>query len=251
MEINFLFFISVVPAIILYGIAKSGLGGSISLISVPLMTLVMPLNQALAIILPILIFSDIIAVYRFRREFDFSTLKIMIPFAAFGIIFGYFTFTFFSEELLKFIVGIMGFLFAGHYFVFKKKKIIPTKKNIFKGALCSSIAGFTSFCVHAGGTPTSIYLLPLRLKKEIYVGTRIIFFTFVNLIKLPLYVYLSMVNLETFSHSLMLMPLAIIGIFIGYRILKIIEENLFYNIIYTLILVTSSKLIYDYLFLSL
>ena len=104
MEINFLFFISVVPAIILYGIAKSGLGGSISLISVPLMTLVMPLNQALAIILPILIFSDIIAVYRFRREFDFSTLKIMIPFAAFGIIFGSFTFTFFSEELLKFIV---------------------------------------------------------------------------------------------------------------------------------------------------
>ena len=89
------------------------------------------------------------------------------------------------------------------------------------------------------------------MKKEIYVGTRVFFFTFVNLIKLPLYVYLSMVNLETFSHSLMLMPLAIIGIFIGYRILKIIEENLFYNIIYTLILVTSSKLIYDYLFLSL
>ena len=53
MEINLLFFVSVVPAIVLYGIAKSGLGGSISLISVPLMTVVMPLNQALAIILPL------------------------------------------------------------------------------------------------------------------------------------------------------------------------------------------------------
>ena len=62
MEINSLFFISVVPAIVLYGIAKSGLGGSISLISVPLMTVVMPLQQALAIILPILIFSDMIAI---------------------------------------------------------------------------------------------------------------------------------------------------------------------------------------------
>ncbi len=251
MELNFLFFITVVPAIVLYGIAKSGLGGSISLISVPLMTLVMPLSQALAVILPILIFSDIIAAYRFRKEFDFNTLKIMIPFAAFGIIIGSFTFTFISEELIKLIVGIMGFLFAGHYFIFKKKKIIATKKNIFKGAICSSIAGFTSFCVHAGGTPTSIYLLPLRLKKEIYVGTRIIFFTFVNLIKLPLYIYLSMVNLETFSQSLMLIPLAIIGIFIGYRILKIIEENVFYNMIYVLILIASSKLIYDFLFLSL
>ena len=120
MEINILFFVSVVPAIVLYGIAKSGLGGSISLISVPLMTVVMPLNQALAIILPILIFSDIIAVYRFRREFDFGTLKLIVPFAAIGIIIGSFTFTYFSEDLLKLIVGIMGFLFSVHYFLFKK-----------------------------------------------------------------------------------------------------------------------------------
>ena len=111
MEINFLFFISVVPGIILYGIAKSGLGGSISLISVPLMTIVMPLQQALAIILPILIFSDLIAVYRFRREFDLSILKIIVPFAGIGIIIGSFTFNNFSEDLLKLIVGIMGFLF--------------------------------------------------------------------------------------------------------------------------------------------
>ena len=246
MEINLLFFISVVPAIILYGIAKSGLGGSISLISVPLMTVVMPLNQALAVILPILIFSDIVAVYRFRREFDFSTLKLIVPFAALGIIIGSFTFKYFSEDLLKLIVGIMGFLFAGHYFLFKKEKKTPTKKNFLKGAIFSSIAGFSSFCVHAGGTPTSIYLLPLRLKKEIYVGTRIIFFTFVNLIKLPLYIYLSMMNFDTLYQSVLLLPLAITGIFIGYKLLKIIDENLFYNIIYALILVSSTKLLIDF-----
>ena len=86
MEINLLFFFTVVPAIILYGIAKSGLGGSMTLISVPLMTIVMPLNQALGIILPILIFSDFIAVYKYRKEFDLGTLKLMVPFAAIGII---------------------------------------------------------------------------------------------------------------------------------------------------------------------
>ena len=89
--------------------------------------------------------------------------------------------------------------------------------------------------------------MPLRLKKEIYVGTRVIFFTFVNLIKLPFYIHLSMVNFQTFKQSMMLLPLAIIGIYIGYKILKIIDEKLFYNILYVLILVTSSKLIYDFL----
>ena len=55
MEINLIFLISVIPAIILFGIAKSGLGGSIALISIPLMTLSMSLTEALAIMLPILI----------------------------------------------------------------------------------------------------------------------------------------------------------------------------------------------------
>ena len=247
MEINILFFFTVVPAIVLFGIAKSGLGGSIALISIPLMTIAMPLTNALGIILPILIFSDFIATYKYRKEYDLETLKLMVPFAAIGIFIGSLTFTFFSEELLKFIIGLMGFLFAGHYFFFKKNKEAKSDKNFLKGGVCSSIAGFTSFCVHAGGTPTSLYLLPLRMKKEIYVGTRIIFFACLNLFKLPLYINLSMTNFETFKQSLILFPVALLGILIGYKLLKIIEEKLFYNILYTLIFITSTKLLYDYL----
>ena len=247
MELNFLFFITVIPAIILYGIAKSGLGGSMTLISIPLMTIVMPLNEALGIVLPILIFSDFIATYKYRKEFDLSTLKLMVPFAAIGVVIGSLTFSYFSEELLKFIIGLMGFLFAGHYFFLKKNKEAKSEKNFLKGGICSTISGFTSFCVHAGGTPVSIYLLPLRLKKEIYVGTRIIFFTFMNLIKLPFYINLSMTNFVTFKQSVILFPVAFIGILIGYKLLKIIDEKLFYNILYALILVSSTKLIFDFI----
>ena len=248
MEINILFFIFVVPAIIIFGIAKSGLGGSIALISIPLMTVVMPLGQALAVILPILILSDFIAVYRFRKDFDLDTLKLIVPFSAVGIFVASITFSYFSEELLKFIIGLMGFFFSAHYFIFKKNKLIPSKKSILKGGVCSTVAGFTSFCVHAGGTPTSIYLLPLRMKKEIYVGTRVVFFTFVNLIKFPFYINLSMITYESFKQSMVLFPLSVVGILIGYQILKHVEENLFYNVIYALILITSSRLVYSYIF---
>ena len=86
------------------------------------------------------------------------------------------------------------------------------------------------------------------LKKEIYVGTRVVFFTFVNLIKFPFYINLSMINLESFKQSMMLFPLSVVGILIGYQILKYVEEALFYNIIYVLILITSSRLVYSYIF---
>ena len=102
----------------------------------------MSLSQALAIILPILIFSDMIAVYRFRKEFDLSTLKLIVPFAGIGIFIGSLTFSYFSEDILKFIVGVMGFLFTVHYFLFKKNKEEKSKKNFLKGGICSTIAGF-------------------------------------------------------------------------------------------------------------
>jgi uncharacterized membrane protein YfcA len=158
MEINLLFFLSVVPAIVLYGIAKSGLGGSISLISVPLMTLVMPLSQALAIILPILIFSDIVAVYRFRKDFDLSTLKLIVPFAGIGIFVGSFTFSYLSEDILKFIVGVMGFLFTIHYFFLKKIKKKNQKKIFLKVVYVQLSQGSQVFvCMQEGHQQVSIY----------------------------------------------------------------------------------------------
>ena len=85
------------------------------------------------------------------------------------------------------------------------------------------------------------------MKKEVYVGTRVIFFTFVNLIKLPFYIHLSMMNFDTIKQSLYLMPLSILGIAIGIKILKIISEELFYNIIYALIFISSTKLIFNFI----
>ena len=97
----------------------------------------------------------------------------MIPFAALGIIIGSLTFSFLTEELLKFLIGLMGFMFSVHYFFFKKNKESKSEKNFIKGVICSNIAGFTSFCVHAGGTPVSICYL-LDEKRNLH-STRIFF----------------------------------------------------------------------------
>jgi hypothetical protein len=56
-----------------------------------------------------------------------------------------------------------------------------------------------------------------------------------------------MTNLVSFKQSVILFPVALVGILIGYRLLKIIEEKLFYNILYALIFISSTKLLYDFL----
>ena len=56
-----------------------------------------------------------------------------------------------------------------------------------------------------------------------------------------------MTSFETFKQSAMLFPVAFFGILIGYKLIKIIEEKLFYNILYILIFISSSRLLYDFL----
>ncbi len=52
------FYIAAVPAVLLYGIGKGGLGGALGIIAVPLMALIIAPTQAAAILLPILLVMD-------------------------------------------------------------------------------------------------------------------------------------------------------------------------------------------------
>jgi uncharacterized protein len=61
------FFIYAVPAVMLVGLSKGGIGGAIGLLGVPLMSLAVDPVQAAAIFLPILIFMDIVALWSWRN----------------------------------------------------------------------------------------------------------------------------------------------------------------------------------------
>ena len=65
-----LFYVAAVPAVILVGLSKGGLGGSMGFIGVPLMALAMPPVQAAAILLPILVLMDMVSLWSWRGIYD-------------------------------------------------------------------------------------------------------------------------------------------------------------------------------------
>ena len=248
METNLDFFLFTAPAIILLGIAKGAAIGSLALIAVPLMLLVMPLTNVLAVLLPILMVMDWITFYKYRKNFSKENLKIMIPAGFLGTVIGFYTFSFFHEEHLKLIIGFIGLGFTLNYYVKINKEIIKQKTSVLKGGFWSIASGFAGFCVHSGGTPISVYLVPLRLEKSVYVGTRITYFFFLNIFKLLFYLPLNIINFDNFKTSLILAPFIPIGILFGFWIVKNVPQKIYYNIIYALIFISSLKLIYENLF---
>ncbi|MEP4194592.1 MAG: TSUP family transporter [Aliishimia sp.] len=70
MELTSAFYVVSILSILLTGISKSGFGGGLGVMSVPLMSLFVAPQFAAAVLMPILLAMDILIVWRYRRTWD-------------------------------------------------------------------------------------------------------------------------------------------------------------------------------------
>lgn len=233
-----------VLAVLIVGISKSGFGGGLGVLSVPLMSLVITPPKAAAILLPLLIAMDMVTVWYYRRTFHKKNLLILLPGAFVGILLGSMFFRYLSEAHIRILIGGLALAFVANY-LFQRKNGTEWGVDVRRGLWWGTVAGFTSFGVHAGGPPINIYLLPQKLDKTIFVGTTVLFFTTVNLAKVIPYAFLGQFSSENLSASLLLGPVALLGVWLGMRLHRIVSEKQFYNLCYLFLFITGGKILYD------
>jgi len=236
------FYAAAVPAMILLGVSKGGFA-SLGILAVPIMALVISPVQAAGITLPILILSDIIAVAAYWRVFDKRTVQIVLPGSIVGIGIAWLTAAWVTEHEVRLIVGAISVLFALNYWFRHRLTQQPHGHDVVKGTFWSIIAGFTSFVSHAGGAPYQMYAVPLRLEPRIFAGTTVLIFAIINAIKTVPYFFLGQFDTANLTASLVLLPISIPATFFGVWLVKKIDIEAFYRIVYALIFVVGIYLI--------
>ena len=111
------FYLLAIPAVLIYGIGKGGLGGALGILAVPMMALVIPPTQAAAILLPILLVMDAFAVRHHYRNADGRVLKTMLPGALLGVVLAGLFLSITPESGLKITVGVLSLLFCFQYWL--------------------------------------------------------------------------------------------------------------------------------------
>ena len=164
------FYLVCVPAVLLYGVAKGGFGGAIAILSVPLMALVMPPTQAAAILLPILVVMDVMVVKTYWGVFDRKTLHYLLPGAMVGTLIGYISADVMSDDYMRVLIGALSLAF-GIQQLSGLRANAGREHSRVGGAAMGTLAGFTSFSIHAGGPPFTMYLLPKQLSPLLFAGT--------------------------------------------------------------------------------
>ena len=241
------FYAAAIPAVLIAGISKGGFGGGVGLVAVPLMALVISPVQAAGIMLPILCLMDLFGAWAYRRRWDGRNLRILLPAALLGIAVGTATFRVFDGDMIRLMLGLLALAFvARHLFGLGAAETGPGRPpDVWRGGFWGLVAGFTTFVAHAGGPPLSIYLLPQRLDRTVFVATATMFYITVNYVKLVPYGWLGQLNTGNLATAAALAPLVPIGMGLGLVLHRRVSDRLFYRLCYGLLAATGSKLLYD------
>ena len=233
-------------AVILVGVSKAGFGGGAASLATPMIALVLPPREAVGILLPLLILSDILSVFHYRKEWVLRPLLLAAPGCVVGVAIGSLLFGAISDTLLQRIIGGICLLFCGIQWLRTKILALEAglRPNWFNGSVAGTCAGLTSTLAHAGGPPMAMYLLPQRLPPRTYMAVTVLFFTFLNAIKVPPYLTHGLIRMETLKTTLVLSPFILAGTALGLWSNRHLSAAAFTKIIYVMLFVSGCKLLF-------
>ena len=108
--------------------------------------------QAAAILLPILMVMDVLALRAYWGEWDTQNLRVLLPAALVGTALGLVTFGSLSADGLRVLVALVALSYALQYFLPRRAGEAGPPRPV-AGLLWGALSGCTSFSVHAGGPP--------------------------------------------------------------------------------------------------
>lgn len=247
------FWAMAVAAVTAVAISKSGFGGALGSMSVPLLLFVLPPKAALGVLLPLFLVIDVWVVYVWRRLLDRRILAFMCAFGLLGQLVGWLLFDYMNDRILTVLIGGLAIMTAANY---GRRRIWPSsqttgeitalvsRKIWQRAALWCGLSGVSSFVSLSGGIPAQIFLLPHGLARQSFVGTLCVYFFVINIAKIPFYLDVGIFDSTTFYVSAWLLPVIPIGVFIGRWLNMRMSDKIFYDISHGILLVMGAKLIF-------
>ena len=238
-----LFYALAIPAVVALGLSKGGFAG-VGQVATPMLALYMPPLEAAAIMLPIIIVQDAAALWVYRKEWNGRLLAIMTPGAVVGVAAGGVLAAYISNDAVRvfiavFTISYVLWIWIGPAQIAREAGNPAVASGVFWGAM----SGFTSTVGQAGAPPYTVYVLALNLPKMVFVSTTAFFFAGVNWMKVVPYLALGQFSAKGFATSLVLLPLAVATNLLGFWLVRITPQELFYKIMYALMFVISFELL--------
>jgi uncharacterized membrane protein YfcA len=187
--------VAIAFAAFLIGFGKAGIGGTTGPFVTVLVALTIPADDAIGLLLPMLIVADGFAVAAHWRQWDRTILLRLLTTGAAGIATASLVISSISEPVLRRIIAVALLGFVAFYIWSKNPRSAANKARQHAWP-AGFIAGVTSTLAHLGGPPVMSYLMTTELKPRPLVATSAAVFAAMNLLKVPAYLLAGLFNAD-------------------------------------------------------
>ena len=237
--------ILIILTAIIVGFTKTGINGGTMLI-IPLLVAKFGGMESTGILLPMLMIGDIYAVYLYRKNIVIQSVLKPLPWAILGIISGAFIGKLISDKVFVTLIAVL-VLLCLFLLVYTKRKgntlVIPSNLLFYIGI--GILSGFASMIGNAAAPIFTLYLMALGYNKKDFIGTNALFFFIINLSKLPIQIFMwNNITWNNFLLTLVMIPFISMGAWIGYKVVKKINEKIFSYIVILMTFIGAIRLFF-------
>jgi uncharacterized membrane protein YfcA len=248
---------------VLISAAKAGFGGTIGVLSFPIMVYACGGDAMLAagIMLPLLVATDLVSLVSWWGKWNARAAWMMLPGAMVGIAAGAAVLWGLrrldgsghaaqaggaANAALMLIVGVIsvGFVLIQAVSTLRGRLVV-FRPVPWQGAATGAAAGVTSTLAHAAGPIATMYLLPQQMPKGTYVATTVLLFAVVNQVKLIPYLALGLINTTTLGAAGVLLPAVVVGALLGLKLHDKVPTRQFTVVVYALLALAGGHMIYQ------
>lgn len=216
---------ALIVAMVVLGIGKAGIKG-FSVIIVITLALIFGDKSSTGVLIPLLVFADILAVSYYKRHVKWEYVFKLLPWMIVGVLVGVYVGNDISEVLFKKIMAAIILVTVLIMLVFEKRKITSVPKNKVFSSSMGFLAGFTTMIGNLAGPIANIYFLAIRFPKNEFIGTGAWLFFIVNVFKVPFHLFVwKTADLKTLALNTVLLPGIVVGFFIGVALVKRISND--------------------------
>jgi uncharacterized protein len=226
------------------GLSKAGLAGTATL-TVVLMAKAFGAKPSVGLVLPLLIAADVMGYFINRKAGSWAPVWRMAPPAIAGVLVGWFMLDRIDNTLARSVIGwlIIALLIFKLVLDAQKERFLKLTEHRGFAASMGFLAGVVTMLANAAGPVMTVYLLAQRLEKPVWLGTFSRFFLFINVFKVPFCGQLGLISAPSLLTNLMLLPAVVIGILLGWAILKRIPQETFEWLLFALTVVAAGWLV--------
>jgi uncharacterized protein len=237
-------------------------------------------EAALGLLLPLLIVGDLIAVWQYRRLFFLQHqpvlaaisaggaeldpapphaaeearrfIRRLMPGTAVGVVLGGMLLWLLHQKaslvgaLMRIEIGLESILLVSlHWWRLYRgvqQRLMPEP---WRSHLTGGFAAVSSTLAHAAGPIIAMYLLPMRLERQLYVGTCAVYFFILNTAKLPAYYLAGQFAHADIFFTIRFLPLVVAGAIFGRWLNRRLSDRLFTHIVYVVTFVLGWYILAD------